>query len=69
LRRLAGVLPAAEILSALREGSLAFDLGWRLAGWFARSSRGVCLSRIVSPGSGAGTRLQSGAKNFCNEID
>jgi hypothetical protein len=37
-----------------------------LAGWFARSSRGVCLSRIVSPGPGAGTRLQSGAKKLCS---
>ena len=50
------------------------QLGWRLAGWFARSQP----RRLVCPGwfrpGRAGTRWQSGAtrilwKQFCNKID
>jgi hypothetical protein len=41
-------------------------LGWRLAGWFARSSRGVCKIPDCFSRAWAGTQLQSGAKKLCS---
>jgi hypothetical protein len=44
-------------------------LGWRLAGWFTRSNRSVCIVPVEYSRARAGTRLQTGANKLCSAFE